>query len=155
MNSTILFSNKLKKVGWFIFIPSLILGIILISGLMSSLEISIPVIYNSGLPFDTSGRGFFQNTEVDLFSNLIGVMIIIGGVMVGFSKEKIEDEYISSLRLKSMFWSLAATYCIVLLLYISIFGVAFFNVMIIIIFLPLLLYVFRFNYLLLKNEKHD
>ena len=122
---------------------------------MSSLEISIPVIYNSGLPFDTSGRGFFQNTEVDLFSNLIGVMIIIGGVMVGFSKEKIEDEYISSLRLKSMFWSLAATYCIVLLLYISIFGVAFFNVMIIIIFLPLLLYVFRFNYLLLKNEKHD
>lgn len=155
MNSTILFSNKLKKVGWFIFIPSIILGIILISGKFNTREISIPVIYNSGLPFDTTGKGFFQITEVDLLSNLIGVLIIVGGVMVGFSKEKIEDEYISSLRLKSMFWSLAATYSIVLLLFISIFGIAFFNIMIVIIFMPLLLYIFRFNYLLLKNEKHD
>jgi hypothetical protein len=151
MNSITLFSNKLKNVGWLIFIPSIILGLILISGKINFNDIKLPVFYYSGFPFDNGEAGFFRETEINLFSNLIGILIIIGGVMVGFSKEKIEDEYISSLRLRSMFWSLAVTYTIVLILFLTLFGAIFFTVMIVIIFMPLILYVFRFNYLLLKK----
>jgi hypothetical protein len=151
MNSITLFSNKLKNVGWLIFIPSIILGLILISGKINFNDIKLPVFYYSGFPFDNEETGFFKTTEIDFFSNLIGILIIIGGVMVGFSKEKIEDEYISSLRLRSMFWSLAVTYTIVLILFLTLFGAIFFTVMIVIIFMPLILYVFRFNYLLLKK----
>jgi len=149
MNTLQLFPHRFKIIGWFIFIPSLILGLISLSGVMN-FEISLPVIYNSGF-LNNEDQGFLQTANIDLFPNLFGVLIIIGGILVGFSKEKIEDEYISSLRLKSVFWSLIATYSIVLILFISIFGTLFFTAMIFSMFLPLVLYVFRFNYLLLKK----
>jgi len=151
MNTLQLFPNRYKKIGWFIFIPSLILGIISLTGIINFPEISLPVFYNSGFPLNTEKSGLFKNTEIDLFPNLFGILIIIGGIMVGFSKETIEDEYISSLRLKSVLWSLIASYSIILILFITIFGSLFLTVMILIMFLPLVLYVFRFNYLLLKK----
>lgn len=149
MNTSLLLQNRFKMIGWFIFLPSLILGLISLSGVMN-FEVSLPVIYNSGF-FSDENQGFFKTAEIDLFPNLFGLLIIIGGILVGFSKEKIEDEYISSLRLKSVFWSLIVSYSIVFILFITVFGSLFLTVMILIMFLPLVLYVFRFNYLLLKK----
>ncbi|AYN01509.1 hypothetical protein [Chryseobacterium sp. 3008163] len=114
-------------------------------------EVSVPVFYNSGFPLSSEENGLLKKTEIAIFPNLFGILIIIGGILVGCSKEKIEDEYISSLRLKSVFWSLIVTYSIILLLFLTIFGSLFFTAMILIMFLPLVLYVFRFNYLLLKK----
>lgn len=151
MNTLQLFPNRYKKIGWFIFIPSLILGIISLTGTIHFPEISLPVFYNSGFPLSSEDSGLFKNTEVDFFQNLFGILIIIGGILTGFSKEKIEDEYISSVRLKSVFWSLIVTYSIILILFLTIFGTLFFTIMILIMFLPLVLYVFRFNYLLLTK----
>ncbi|MCU7618736.1 hypothetical protein NZ698_16185 [Chryseobacterium sp. PBS4-4] len=149
MNTLKLFPNRFKKIGWIIFIPSLILGLISLSGVMN-FEISLPVIYNSGF-FSDENQGFFKTAEIDLFPNLFGLLIIVGGILVGFSKEKIEDEYISSLRLKSVFWSLIVSYSIVFILFVTVFGSVFLTVMILIMFLPLVLYIFRFNYLLFKK----
>jgi len=151
MNTLQLLPNHFKKIGWLIFIPSLISGIVSLTGIINFPDISLPVFYNSGFPLSSEESGLFKNTEIDLFPNLFGILIIIGGIMVGFSKETIEDEYISSLRLKSVFWSLIITYSIVLILFLTIFGTLFFTAMILIIFLPLVLYIFRFNYLLLKK----
>ncbi|WP_131777637.1 hypothetical protein [Chryseobacterium sp. JAH] len=149
MNRLQLLPNRFKMIGWFIFLPSLILGLISLSGVMN-FEISLPVIYNSGF-FNDEEQGFLKNAEIDLFPNLFGLLIIIGGILVGFSKEKIEDEYISSLRLKSVFWSLIVSYSIVFILFVTVFGSLFLTVIILIMFLPMVLYVFRFNYLLLKK----
>lgn len=151
MNTLKLFPNRFKKIGWMIFIPSLILGILSLTDILTLPEVSVPVFYNSGFPLSSEENGLFKNTEIAIFPNLFGILIIIGGILVGCSKEKIEDEYISSLRLKSVFWSLIATYSIILVLFLTIFGSLFFTAMILIMFLPLVLYVFRFNYLLLKK----
>lgn len=151
MNALKLFPNHFKKIGWMIFIPSLILGILSLTNILTLPEISVPVFYNSGFPLSSEENGLFKKTEIAIFPNLFGILIIIGGILVGCSKEKIEDEYISSLRLKSVFWSLIVTYSIILLLFLTIFGSLFFTAMILIMFLPLVLYVFRFNYLLLKK----
>lgn len=151
MNTLKLFPNHFKKIGWMIFIPSLILGILSLTDILTLPEVSVPVFYNSGFPLSSEENGLFKNTEIAIFPNLFGILIIIGGILVGCSKEKIEDEYISSLRLKSVFWSLIVTYSIILLLFLTIFGSLFFTAMILIMFLPLVLYVFRFNYLLLKK----
>lgn len=151
MNTLQLFPNRYKKLGWFIFVPSLILGLLSLSNILNFPEISLPVFYNSGFPLSNEESGMFKNTEINFFPNLFGILIIIGGILIGCSKEKIEDEYISSLRLKSVFWSLIVTYSIVLVLFLTVFGALFFTIMILIMFLPLVLYVFRFNYLLLKK----
>lgn len=151
MNTLQLLPNQFKKIGWFIFIPSLFMGILSLTGIFTLPEISFPVFYNSGYPLSSEDVGLFKNIEIDFFQNLFGILIIIGGILVGYSKEKIEDEYISSLRLRSVFWSLMVTYSIILILFLTLFGILFFTTMIIIIFLPLILYIFRFNYLLLKK----
>lgn len=151
MKTLKLLPNQCKKIGWLIFLPSLIFGLLIIF-FDKSFEfgkISFPVFYDSGF-FEKSG--FFSISKIDWFTNLIGILIIIGGLLVGFSREKNEDEYISSLRLKSVFWSLMVSYSIVLILFLAIFGLEFFNVMIVAMYLPLVLYIFRFNYLL-SNEK--
>jgi hypothetical protein len=138
-------------IGWIIFIPSLILGLVILSSGLEFDSVNIPVIYNSGFPFGSERTGFFQWAEVDLIQNITGILIIIGGILVGFSQEKQEDEYLSSLRLKSVFWSLLISYAIILALFISIFGGLFFTVMLLAVYLPLILYILRFNYLLLKK----
>lgn len=151
MKNLKLLPNRCKKVGWLIFIPSLCLGILYLI-FSTSLEIQgvhIPVVYNSGLIFGIGGeQGFFKTAEVDWLMNLLGILIIIGGILVGFSAEKNEDEYISSLRLQSVLWSLAVSYAVVLILFLTVFGSVFFTVMVIAMYLPLILYIFRFEYLL-------
>lgn len=151
MKTLPLLPNRFKKTGWLIFIPSLVLGILSLTRIFSFPEVSLPVFYNSGFPLSNEDAGLFKNTEIALFPNLFGILIIIGGILIGFSEEKTEDEYISSLRLRSVFWSLITTYSLILILFLTVFGSAFLTVMILIIFLPLILYIFRFNYLLIKG----
>lgn len=151
MKALPLLPNRFKKAGWLIFLPSLVLGVLTLTSFISIPEVSLPVFYKSGFPLSQEESGFFVNTEIAVLANLFGILIIIGGILIGCSKEKIEDEYISSLRLKSVFWSLLVTYSVILILFLTVFGTAFFTVMILIMFLPLVLYVFRFNYLLLNK----
>ncbi len=153
MDTLRLLPNRFKKIGWYIFAPSLVLGIIylLFNSYFEFQEVKIPVIYNSGFPLMNDETGLFKLANVDLIQNLLGILIIVGGMLVGFSEEKNEDEYISSLRLKSVLWSLAISYGVVLILFVCVFGSAFFTVMILAMYLPLLLYIFRFHYLLLQK----
>lgn len=151
MKTLSLLPHSFKKTGWFIFIPSLLLGVLSLTHLMDFPEVSLPVFYNSGFPLSSEETGVFVSAEIAVFPNLFDILIIIGGLMTGCSREKIEDEYIASLRLKSVFWSLIITYSVVFVLLITVFGYFFFTIMIITLFLPLVLYVFRFNYLLLKR----
>jgi ABC-type multidrug transport system permease subunit len=118
----------------------------------NDLSVNIPVFYNSGFLFSQEKECFFTTTHVDLLSNLSGALIIIGGVLIGFSKEKQEDEYLMQLRLKAVFVSLLWSYSIVLLLFLTVFGMMFFSLMVISMFLPLVIYVFYWSYLL-YNEK--
>ena len=75
MNTLQLLPNRFKNIGWFIFLPSLILGLLSLSGIMD-FQISLPIIYNSGF-FGDENRGFLTTAEIDLFSNLFGILIII------------------------------------------------------------------------------
>lgn len=155
MENLKLLPNKWKSFGWIILIPSLLFGIalLLFNDHLSFNEMNIPVFYNSGfLAGNGAEKGFFKEAFVDLALNLSGILILIGGMLVGFSKEKMEDEFIFSLRLKAVLWSLIVSYSIVLLLFITVFGTLFFTMMIIAMYLPLLLYIFRFQYLLFRTK---
>lgn len=155
MKNLKLFPNGCKKIGWFILIPSLLFGVsaLLFTDFFSFENLKIPVFYNSGFFFgEAEEKGFFKKIYIDLAINISGSLILIGGMLVGFSKEKVEDEYISSLRLKAVLWSLVVSYSIIFILFITIFGTLFLSMMIVAMYLPLLLYNFRFQYLLFKNR---
>jgi len=150
---SILIPYKLKIIGWFLFLPSLITGIILIIGdFESPIDSKInffAICYN-----ETFGKTkYFGITTIDLIPNLTAVLFLIGGLIIIFSKEKIEDEFINSIRLNALQWAVFTNYLCLLLAIVFVYGIPFFNIMVYNMFTVILIYIPRFYYLLWKISK--
>ncbi len=159
MNQTLLLPNRFKMIGWMILIPAAIAGIILIATEYESnwLTTKVFAIFNDDLFFgnrEASGNGkTFTVITTDVTNTLVGILFILGGLMVSFAKEKMEDEFIANLRLSSLMWSVWVNYALLLLCLIFVWGLAFFNVMVYNMFTILIIFIIRFNYILYRNSK--
>lgn len=148
-----LLPNRFKSIGWALFMPSFISGIIILSTDFKWVETEahLPAVYYDDFFGD---RSFFTLAKTSIVQNVTAILLIAGGLILGFTREKVEDEYITSLRLKSVMWSMLISYVLLLLLYLTVYGLFFLNIMVICMFLPLVLYIFRFHYLLYKNKNN-
>ena len=95
----------------------------------------------------------FAMAENNVLNEIIGVILIISGLMVAFSKEKQEDEFISKLRLESLVWATYVNYAVLLVSMLFVFGISFLWVMIFNMFTILLFFIVRFNWQLRKLNK--
>lgn len=152
MKSIILLPNFLKKVGWTILGLSLVLWIlhIFFEWEPKWLTVNYFTVLNTPIFGDLS---WFQSMQQDLFYTMLMILPIVGGLLVGFSKEKVEDEFIDKLRLSSLLWAVLINYVVLLVLSLTVFGLAFMNVLTVHTFSVLLIFIVRFNYLLWKNRK--
>ena len=155
MSSKLLLPNKLKIIGWCLFIPATIFGIIIsITDFeVSWLHAKVIALFNDDF-FATTGKNqTFSIIDTNLTRTVVGVLFIIGALFVGFSKEKREDEFIEKLRLSSLLWAVWVNYILLLLAFLFIYGSTFLTVMMYNMFTVLLLFVLRFNFILYKNFK--
>jgi len=153
MKSRFLFSHKYKPFGWVLFLAGMILGITLMLN-----EFDIP--HWEAQVFSLIGEeGFLsKNAALTWSSNniadeLASIFIIIGGVLVCFSKTKEEDEYISKIRMDSLIWATYVNYIVLILTILFVFDMSFFNVLIYNMFTILLFFIVRFHYVLYKTKK--
>src|SRR5690554_6870335 len=104
MKLNYLFPNKYKRTGWFILIPSAIIGFLTLIFEFESdfLNFSVPAIFVDQFFNDMEFFGMIRNNILD---EILGVFVIVSSIMVAFSKEKAEDEYISKIRLESLVWA--------------------------------------------------
>jgi hypothetical protein len=136
-----LFSNTFKKPSAWIFYLSVVLGSCQlffyesISSLTSGLERNVPMFFSDHLL--SGGQFWVKNNLVD---EIISLFIVTSGIIHGFSKERVEDELISRIRLESLAWSVQINFMFVILETVFIFGIHFYEVMIIQLFLILLLF---------------
>ncbi len=154
MKTNYLLPKKWKIIGWILLLIGLILGTIT---LMKSYEVdwfSFKVIALYNEPF-SGAPGFFQTTENSLFDELACLLIILGGMLVAFSKEKVEDEFINKLRKDSLVWALIVNYLILVLAVICVYDITFFHILVFNMFTPILFYIFRFNFLKLKSRSDE
>jgi heme/copper-type cytochrome/quinol oxidase subunit 2 len=152
MLKQILLPNYFKLIGWILLIPSAILGFFLmLSDLESTLKINSKVfaLYNDEIMGSQRHTGIIST---DITNTLVGVFFILGAMMVGFSKEKKEDEYVANLRLSSLMWAVWVNYVLLLLSFIFIYGMGFFHVMIYNMFTVLIIFIGRFNIKLFINR---
>lgn len=152
MTSYLLLPNKFKIIGWFILVPITIAGIYLSITGFNSLELNAKVFALLNTEF-MSKSVYFSFIKTDITQTLIGILFLVGGLLVSFSKEKIEDEYIAKLRLSSLLWAVWVNYILLLLCFIFVYGTGFLSVMIYNMFTVLIIFIIRFNYLLCKNAK--
>ena len=155
MKTNYLLSNKYKTFGWFIFIIGIIGGIILYASEYESDALTIKVLSIYNEPFIGEDKGFFKLIENSIIDELIALAIIIGGLLVGFTKEKIEDEFIYKLRKDSLVWSIITNYIILIFAIIFVYDFTFFDVLVFNMFTPLLFFIIRFNFLKLKSRSHE
>ena len=79
--------------------------------------------------------------------------VIVGLLLVGFSKEKIEDEQIAQLRLDSLQWSVYFNYSLLIICIVLINGLDFLSVMAYNIMSQLLFFVIRFRWKLYQLNR--
>jgi hypothetical protein len=152
MANKLLLPNKYKKIGWCLLIPSFALGIYIIAtGFQTDwLHAKTFSIFPDEL---STNKKFFSLTDVNLTNTLVGSLFIIGALLVGFTKEKNEDEYIANIRFSSLLWAVLVSNILLLIAFIGVYGSAFLNVMVYNMFTVLLIFIVRFNILLYKSSK--
>lgn len=154
MNTRYLFPHQFKRIGLVIFIFSIIVGI---AGFFFDftnadwLNWKMFIVYDGG--FISDPVKVLQWETINIYNTVIGILIIIGAVLVGFSKEKNEDEFIAKLRLESLLWAVYINYGLLLLCFLFIYGLTFLSVMVFNMFTVLIFFLIRFNILLYRNSK--
>lgn len=151
MSKKLLFPHSFKIIGWILLIPSFVLTILF------SLEISAPDIKTRVFAFYSEqffeAPKAFQFIEVNPLPTIVGICFIIGGLFVAFSKLKVEDEYISELRLSSLLWAVYANYALLLLAFMFVYNMPFLTVMVYNMFTILIIFISRFHFILYRTTK--
>lgn len=147
-----LFPNKYKKIGWIILIPAAILGLItlILNFEPDILNFKLPAIFINKFFGEKSYIGILEN---NILNEILGVLIIISSLLVAFSKEKNEDEYITKIRLESLVWAVYVNYGILLFSFLFIYELSFLWVMIFNMFTVLIFFIIRFNWQLSRLKK--
>lgn len=155
MKTNYLLPNKYKLMGWILFIIGLISGFILYLSEYETefLTVKVLSIYNDQI--FGSDNGFFKVIENSIVDELIALLIIIGGLIVGFTREKVEDEFIYKLRKDSLVWAIIFNYSILIFTIIFVYDLAFFDVLVFNMFTPLVFFIIRFNFLKLKSSSYE
>ncbi len=154
MSSKLLLPNRYKTIGWFIFIPATIAGIVL-------RYYDFDATWMHARVFAIASDGFLSNpnyfglTDANITNTVVGSLFIIGAMLVSFSKEKTEDEFIAKLRLSSLLWAVCVSYLLLLLSFLFVYGSLFLDVMIYNMFTVLIIFIVRFNYILYRNSKTE
>lgn len=132
-----LFPHSYQKPGWIIFTISAILGTVII----------FEIVPESLMTFFSKWYYWLNNIAI------IGT--ITGGILVTCSREKIEDEMISCIRLESLLTALYINYCIMIIASLFVYDLDFLYVMLYGMFAILIIFmvVFRWKIWRTKNEE--
>jgi hypothetical protein len=149
METRFLLPNKCKLIGWFLLIPSAIIGLFVIfkEFKFKFLEVRVFTISSAGTaPWDSTN--FFSFEKENITGTIIGIIFLLGALLVAFAKEKNEDEFISKKRLESLLWATIINYIFLLFCFMFFYEFGFMYVMIFNMFTILILFIIRFNYVL-------
>jgi hypothetical protein len=139
MNAKWLFPHRFRLIGWILFVPSLLLGL---ANRYADFRIR---------QLDVSGWLMFEDVGNNLTDEFAGVGVIVGLLLIAFSKEAVEDEMISRLRLEALQWSVYTNYLLLAIAMLTVYNSAFLEVMIYNMFTVLLVFIGRFRWLLYRH----
>lgn len=149
MKNNLLISHRWKTPGWVLTIPATLAGLYLlfVEEEFEHLCVTVPGWLDTVLWID----GFFMKDSAPtlcLLDEIISVCLLVGLLLLAFSKEKVEDEWIQRVRLESLQWAILLNAVLLLLFIVFVHGTPFFTVMTFNMFTPLLIFVGRFYYVL-------
>jgi hypothetical protein len=158
MKSNFLFPCKFRYLGLAITLTALILTIFseINDGIPFLKDIQVFALVDSGIPFsDRSDNVFFKLIRDDFDFELISTLWILGGIFLGFSRQKDEDEFITKIRLESLVWATYIHFGILLILNLTLYGIGYSAVLLGNMFTILLIFNILFYLRLFKFFKQS
>ena len=146
-----LFSNNFKKPSGIIFYLSILIGFYLFitERLQEMFVVNVFSIFSyEWFGSERTGFGWIENGLGDEFFTLL---IIVSGLINSFSKEKIEDELISKIRLESLTLSLFISFGLIILSTFLVFNINYMWVLVFNLFLIILLFNLTLKFRLFKH----
>ncbi|WP_222536739.1 hypothetical protein [Pedobacter polysacchareus] len=149
MKNHLLLPSKYKVFGWILFLVSAVLYIY-----CCSIYPSMHDGKNLGIPgFTWSYPSLFTFGDNELTTAIFSSGVLMGLLMICFSKEKNEDEYISLIRLRSWQWAVLVYFGILFFVNLLVYGMEFsifalYNVLTIFI-----VFIVKFYYSLFKLSR--
>lgn len=151
MQTRYLLPNRLKFVGLIISIPAFVLMIL---NLQYGFTLRFLDYEVKGLQKISFDNGFLFNIQFNNFTDEIGsLLLIIGLLLIAFSKEKDEDERISKLRLESLLWSVFINSVFISISIILFYSELFLKIMAYNICTTLILFIIRFHLIIYFERK--
>lgn len=155
MKDNYLLSHRCATIGWCIFIPMFIVGILRLS--------DVSFIDDNTISFTTFGMGeaFLGNGfttswgKTGMLDEITLCLLLASLFMIAFAKEKQEDEYIEHLRLSSLVWSLRIQTILMIICTWFVFGITFLVLMEVFMISMFIIFILRFKYLLYQSRRSD
>jgi hypothetical protein len=155
MKTKFLLPHKFKRIGIIILLSTIAMLVVewLTGGLLFLQDVPIIAVVDTGMPLSFQAENdYFVRIQDDIRFELYSVFAIIGGIFLAFSKQRIEDEYISKIRLESLVWATYLHFILLILSILAVYGIGFLNVLFINVFSVLILFNIRFYFILLKTK---
>jgi hypothetical protein len=141
MHQPLLLPHRFKAIGLYILAPSVICWLLWIFD-----------IYDYPFLLTGKGEGLFDEANYSLIEEILITGVAVGLLMIAFAQEKTEDEYVMTLRLQSLQWSVLANALLLLITNWCLFGEIFLQVMIYNMFTVLVIFILRFHYVLYRKQ---
>jgi len=103
--------------------------------------------------FDTGENAWFTMTGTDFQATILPIILIIGLLLIAFSREKIEDEMIVKIREQSLIWAVVVNFIILIFGILLIFSLPYLYFLSLQIFFVLILFIVKFNIELSRLKK--
>ena len=139
MKKNYLFPHQFRMIGW-------VLAIVAVVGYLwlPEFHFKMPSLYFDTFFDDENESGFFRMARTDILSLAMPVLTI-GLLFVGFSKEKVEDEFVQYLRTQSLIWATYVTAALFIIATLLIYGISYLYVPFLVFFVFLVLFIVKFR----------
>ncbi|MDA9107264.1 hypothetical protein N9J98_03585 [Flavobacteriaceae bacterium] len=148
-----LFNYKYKKISGVIFYLSIPIGLFLLwnDRIHDVFVVNVFSIFSyEWIGSERTGFGWIEN---GLGDEIFTLLIIVSGLINSFSKEKIEDELISRIRLESLSLSVFISFGLIIISTFLVFDINYMYVLVFNLFLIILLFNLIFKFRLFKHYK--
>jgi hypothetical protein len=139
MKKNYLFPHQFRVIGW-------VLAIAAVAGyiLVKDLHFKMPALYLDVFFDDEQESGFFRMAKTNPLS-IAMPLLTIGLLFIGFSKEKVEDEFVHYLRAQSLIWETYVTAALFIVATLLIYGITYIYVPYLVFFVFLILFIIKFR----------